>query len=84
MEKFQVVVLPGYFANLICASDLTAPEINGKAESSAKCEMEVIWIPWNPVVTVVDVRIGVVPCPVYKFHSHDIVRNINEDLQQTS
>lgn len=41
--------------------------------------MEIVGIPWNPVMPIVNVRICVVPEPVHKLYTNNIIGYINQD-----
>lgn len=66
------------------ASNLAAPEMESKVEGCAKGEVEVVGVPRHPVVAVIDVGVSVMPSPVHKLDCHDVVGNVNEDLDQSS
>lgn len=52
-------------------------------ETSGKCGVEVVGVPWNPVVAVKDVGVGVMPGPVNKLDGHDVVWYVDENRHQT-
>lgn len=69
---------------VVMASNLAAPEMKGKVKGSAKGEVEVVGVPRHPVMTVVNVGVSVMPSPVHKLDCHDVIWNVNEDLNQSS
>lgn len=69
--------VPGCLVLVVVASNLAAPEVESKVEGRAKGEVEVVGVPWHPVVAVINVGVSVVPSPVHKLDRHDVIRNIN-------
>lgn len=52
-------------------------------EAGGESSVEIVRVPWYPVVAVVNVGIGVVPRPVDELDGHDVVRYVNEHCDQT-
>lgn len=76
--------IPCCLVLVVIASNLAAPEVESKVEGCAKGEVEVVGVPRHPVVAVINVGVSVMPSPVYKLDCHDIIWNVNEDLNQSS
>lgn len=49
-----------------------------KGEARSKTWMKVVWVPGHPVMTVTNVWICVMPCPVQELHWHNVIRNVYE------
>ena len=49
-----------------------------ESERRSKGGVEIKRIPWNPVVTIVNVGVCIVPRPVYEFDGRNVVRNIDQ------
>lgn len=46
--------------------------------------MEIIGSEGDPVVPVINVGVRVMPGPVYKFHCHYVIRDVNQNRTQTN
>lgn len=53
-----------------------------EGEAGAKGKMEVVGVPGNPIVSVCDVGICVMPSPVHKLDRADVVGCVNQHNQQ--
>lgn len=53
-----------------------AREIQDPDEGAGERGVEVVAIPRHPIHAVVDVRVGVVPCPPQQFDAHDVVGHV--------
>lgn len=55
-----------------------------RGEGRAERQVEVVGVPWYPVVAVKDVGVCVVPGPVYELHRGDVIRQVHHHLNQSS
>lgn len=55
-----------------------------ESKTSGERGMEVVRVPGYPVVSVVNVGVGVVPNPVQKIHGNYVVRYVNQNGEKTN
>lgn len=61
------------FSVTFSTKNLSSPmEKEGKA--SSECSVKEIRVPWYPIVSIVNVRVGIVPNPVQKINGNYVVR----------
>lgn len=54
-----------------------------ECETCGETRVEIVGIPWHPVMPVVNVWVGVVPCPMQEVDANNVVRNVDEYGTQT-
>ena len=69
---------------IIISSYSPSPKCNEEIERCSEAHMEIIWVPWHVVMTIKNIWVGVMPCPVNKFDSNYIIRYVHQHFDKAS